>query len=295
MFMDFGKLDDEEGRNKCGTGLGLSICKQIIEQMGGSVKVKSEIGRGTDFIIDLKIKTKVTKFELDSEQMAVWMPYLEDISCDQIMPKCKKYFEVMEAKPISGGLHSIVNLDESMVELPQFSKKTSQIYKDEYNMPECMPARKYSIPQLQSSKKASEEEKVPEPDRRVIVIDDKDDSLIQDGHLTKFKCLIANDDNLQLTILEALFERNGFEVVTASNGQVAYEEVLRTASPNSKKFDLIVLDLCMPVTDGHEACQLILAHYKSSSQRVSLMPKVIAVSGYVDANVQAETAKSGFE
>ena len=31
LFMDFGKLSDDEGRNKSGTGLGLSICKQIIE------------------------------------------------------------------------------------------------------------------------------------------------------------------------------------------------------------------------------------------------------------------------
>ena len=78
LFMDFGKLDDEEGRNKSGTGLGLSICKQIIEQMGGSVEVKSEVGRGTDFIINLKMKSKVTKFEIDSEK-AVWMPFLENI------------------------------------------------------------------------------------------------------------------------------------------------------------------------------------------------------------------------
>ena len=34
-----------------GTGLGLSICKQIIEQMGGSVIVKSKVGAGSKFII----------------------------------------------------------------------------------------------------------------------------------------------------------------------------------------------------------------------------------------------------
>ena len=66
LFMDFGKLDDDEGRNKGGTGLGLSICKQIIEQMGGSVEVKSMVGRGTDFIINLKMKSKVAKVDLDA-------------------------------------------------------------------------------------------------------------------------------------------------------------------------------------------------------------------------------------
>ena len=39
--MDFGKLEENEDQNKGGTGLGLSICKQIVERMGGIVKVNS--------------------------------------------------------------------------------------------------------------------------------------------------------------------------------------------------------------------------------------------------------------
>ena len=89
LFMDFGKLNDDEGRNKGGTGLGLSICKQIIEQMGGSVEVKSMVGRGTDFVIKLKLKTRVAKVELESEQKVVWRPYLLDISSDDPIPKTK--------------------------------------------------------------------------------------------------------------------------------------------------------------------------------------------------------------
>ena len=39
--------------NAKGTGLGLSICKNIIEQMGGSVQVLSELGKGSRFQINL--------------------------------------------------------------------------------------------------------------------------------------------------------------------------------------------------------------------------------------------------
>ena len=58
LFMDFGKLDDKEGRNRSGTGLGLSICKQIINEMGGSISVKSKVNTGTEFIIDMKVQGK---------------------------------------------------------------------------------------------------------------------------------------------------------------------------------------------------------------------------------------------
>ena len=58
LFIDFGRLTENEGMNKSGTGLGLSICKQIIENMGGSVEVKSELGVGSEFIINLKVKCK---------------------------------------------------------------------------------------------------------------------------------------------------------------------------------------------------------------------------------------------
>ena len=51
--------------NKSGTGLGLSICKNIIEKMGGSVRVESEgIGSGTTFIISITSKCKLSSDSL---------------------------------------------------------------------------------------------------------------------------------------------------------------------------------------------------------------------------------------
>jgi signal transduction histidine kinase len=53
VFEKFVQIRDNDGREKQGTGLGLSICKSIIEQQGGNLGVKSELGAGSTFFFKL--------------------------------------------------------------------------------------------------------------------------------------------------------------------------------------------------------------------------------------------------
>ena len=57
--MNFSRLEEHQKMNHGGTGLGLSFCKSLIELMGGSVSVESELGQGTTFIVSLKTKCKL--------------------------------------------------------------------------------------------------------------------------------------------------------------------------------------------------------------------------------------------
>lgn len=63
MFQDFGKLQEHASMNAKGTGLGLSICKNIIEQMGGTVYAESTLDVGTELniVIGLRSSEKVYK------------------------------------------------------------------------------------------------------------------------------------------------------------------------------------------------------------------------------------------
>lgn len=80
--MDFGKLDENSSRNKGGTGLGLSICKQIIEQMGGSISILSKQGEGTQFVVNVNCKSKINKASLNHDwidQKAVKNPQKKNL------------------------------------------------------------------------------------------------------------------------------------------------------------------------------------------------------------------------
>ena len=91
LFMDFGRLDEHTKMNAQGTGLGLSICKRMIEQMGGTVSVKSTEGVGTIFSID--ISTKSVKEVVKEPEMPFGMLRRQS-SEKQMLPKIIKDFDL---------------------------------------------------------------------------------------------------------------------------------------------------------------------------------------------------------
>ncbi len=67
------------------------------------------------------------------------------------------------------------------------------------------------------------------------------------------KVLVVDDEVYILHILDFSLGAEGYEVITAANGEQALEKAI------SEKPDLIVLDVMMPKMDGYETCRKIKA------------------------------------
>ncbi len=72
--------------------------------------------------------------------------------------------------------------------------------------------------------------------------------------MKKAKILVVDDEVNITQILEFSMGAEGYEVITASNGEEAIDKA-RKEQP-----DLIILDIMMPRIDGYEACRILKAN-----------------------------------
>ena len=126
---------------------------------------------------------------------------------------------------------------------------------------------------------------------------------------------------MQLQILSFLLSAKGFEVIAAQNGYEAFERVQKSLTENEKPFDLVILDLHMPISDGYEACKNICTQFsdvnlfklkekavgmdQDNFQRKKklfkfldsndIKPLMVACSSEVSSEVREQTAKAGFD
>ncbi len=67
LFRSFQQVDRETARKVGGSGLGLSICRQLCEQMGGSIGVNSLPGKGSTFWFTVQLKPLQPQGQPDTE------------------------------------------------------------------------------------------------------------------------------------------------------------------------------------------------------------------------------------
>jgi putative two-component system response regulator len=81
------------------------------------------------------------------------------------------------------------------------------------------------------------------------------------------RILCVDDEDFNLDLLEALLHPHGYETLTALNGREAMEIL------SSKPVDLVLLDINMPIMNGHEVCKRI-----KSDPQLSHIPVIMITS-----------------
>jgi CheY-like chemotaxis protein len=97
------------------------------------------------------------------------------------------------------------------------------------------------------------------------------------------KVLIAEDNLVNQKVLRRLLNRINVDNITVvDNGQKAVE------CEAAEQFDIILMDMQMPVMDGLEACKLILNRSESHPK-----PKIIFVSAHVSETYRSMCMENG--
>jgi len=221
IYEPFERATDTTNSQIEGIGLGMSITMKLVQALGGNIEVQSEIGKGTTFTITIPFEyaAKDTKSGIKT-----------DLSDYQII-----YCE-----------NDDVNLLNHVREV-SLNKKTAIIHS--YDIGEYIK----EFNELGISKIYLE----PVFDSDLIETEalEKSDAINSIKLITNKKILVADDNEINRSIVCDYLEDVGITVETASNGKEAYETII---SDNS--FDLVLMDVKMPVMDGYEATKKIRAH-----------------------------------
>jgi len=134
IFDEFNQAENSTTRKFGGTGLGLSITKSLIEAMGGNISVESKLGKGSDFIVSIRLQSVEDNGEKDPPEYF----FNEEIAL--VVDDNKVNRDIMNEVLMSWNLKPIFadSAKQALLSLKQAEQKgmTVSIILTDYNMPE---------------------------------------------------------------------------------------------------------------------------------------------------------------
>ncbi|MCL2821770.1 MAG: response regulator [Firmicutes bacterium] len=305
VFTAFEQAETDTTRKYGGTGLGLTISKKIVQMMGGDIEVKSDVGRGSTFSFNIKVpkgdgsaskKTPSLTFCKDTiDNMRVLVvdddpdirEYLGDI-VSHIRLDCNTAHSGEEAVKLieDGNTYDLCFIDWNMpgmngIELSRYIKQTKQCSKQviailisSVEWQEIAQDAKDAGVDMFLSKPISPSDIINcinrylDIDLSSSVIDDMFDSHSDepDNYETK-NILLVEDVEINKEIVLALLADTKANIDCAENGKIAVEMFEK----NPDKYDLILMDLQMPVMDGYTATKTIKAMPTKKAKQIPII------------------------
>ena len=268
-----------------GTGLGMAITKNIVDMMGGTIEVQTAQGKGSEFIIrvPLRVQAEHRPVEKIAELEGLKALVVDDDfnTCDSVTKMLVKVG--MRAEWTLSGKEAVLRARQSIEmsdvyhayiidwrlpdmngievtrQIRSLNDDTPIIILTAYDWSDIEVEAKAAgvtafcskpmfISDLRETLMSALGQKLTDASKELLPEKNAD---FKDRHI-----LLVEDNELNREIAQEILREYGFRVDTAENGEVAVEKV-STAAPGS--YDLVLMDVQMPVMDGYTATRKIRA------------------------------------
>jgi len=297
LFTSFNQANAQISQNFGGTGLGLAISKRIVELMHGKIWIDSEIGEGSTFSFTLvfhkvESQNKVRLApEINVNEISILvvddqietLEYFANI-CAQLNIKCDVASSGAEAlklienaqnsylfyfidwlMPIMSGIvlakyiKSIVHNEPIIILMSAYDYSSVLIEAKEVGIHSIIPKPLFSssiiktinscLSKNESLEFLNEHHEFSAPD------------------LSPYHILIAEDIEINQEVLSAILDETNVGITYANNGEIAYHMFVN----NMEKYDLILMDVNMPVMNGYIATKKIREIESVFAQKIPII------------------------